>query len=163
MWHWIKWVNHASFSFEYLNKDTATSVRRNIKRLTALAKKHHRPVFNESDLCDFLGISPEAANKVNKNNSQDFVSSLYQYFTRKITTNGLIVWRVRSTSVQVTLFNNYDLETGDFKVDLPSTNDWEKSKVLCPTKKLNVIQSNRCQCCINIYWFSSNNHGIQNY
>ena len=118
----LKWVNHASFSFEYLNKDTATSVRRNIKRLTALAKKHHRPAFNESDLCDFLGISPEAANKVNKNNSQDFVSSLYQYFTRKITTNGLIVWRVRSTSVQVTLFNNYDLETGDFKVDLPSIN-----------------------------------------
>ena len=106
-----------------LNKDTTTSIRRNIKKLTVPAKKHHRPAFNEKDLCDFLGISPEEANKVAENTSQDFGSSLYQYFSREITANGLIAWRVRSPSIQVILLNNYDSETGDFKVNLPSRNE----------------------------------------
>ena len=90
-----------------LNKDTTTSMRRNIKKLTVPAKKHHRTAFNEKDLCDFLGISPEEANNVAGNTSQDFTSSLYQYLSREITANGLIAWRVRSTSIQVILLNNY--------------------------------------------------------
>ena len=106
-----------------LNKDTTTSIRRNIKKLTVPAKKHHRPAFNEKDVCDFLGISPEEANKVAKNTSQDFGSSLYQHFSREITANGLIAWRVRSPSIQVILLNNYDSDTGDFKVNLPPRNE----------------------------------------
>ena len=106
-----------------LNKDTTTSIRRNIKKLTVPAKKHHRTAFNEKDLCDFLGISPEEANNVAENTSQDFVSSLYQYFSREITANGLIVCRVRSPSIQVILLNNYVSEASDFKVNLPSRNE----------------------------------------
>ena len=118
-----------------LNKDTTTSIRRNIKKLTVPAKKHHRPAFNEKDLCDFLGISPEEANKVAENTSQDFGSSLYQYFSREITANGLIAWRVRSPSIQVILLNNYDSETGDFKVNLPSRNEWKFKSFLSSEEK----------------------------
>ena len=51
-------ITHASFLFGYFKQDTTTSIRRNIKKLTVPAKKHHRPAFNEKDLFDFLGISP---------------------------------------------------------------------------------------------------------
>ena len=34
-----------------------------------------------------------------------------------------IAWRVRSPSIQVILLNNYDSETGDFKVNVPSRNE----------------------------------------
>ena len=122
-----------------LNKDTTTSIRRNIKKLTVPAKKHHRPAFNEKDLCDFLGISPEEANKVAENTSQDFGSSLCQYFSREITVNSLIAWRVRSPSIQVILLNNYDSETGDFKVNLPSRNEWKlKSSLSSEEKKYSI-------------------------
>ena len=146
-----------------LNKDTTTSVRTNIKKLTVPAKKHHRPAFNEKGLCYFLGISPEEANKAAENIAQDFGSSLYQYFSREITANDLIAWRVRSPSIQVIMLNDYVSETGNFKVNLPSRNEWEKSKVPCLTKKLKVIQSNRRQCCINFYRISSDKRRIQNY
>ena len=66
-----------------MNKDTATSVRRNIKKLTVPAKKLHRPAFNESDLCDFLGISPEEANKVAETTSQDLVRLSINIFLEK--------------------------------------------------------------------------------
>ena len=93
-----------------------STIPHTIKKISVPTKKQCRPSFNENDICEFLGITPEEANSVAESTSQEFGTSLIDYYSREVRTNGLIAWRVRSASMQVILLNNYDSEKGDFKV-----------------------------------------------
>jgi len=84
-----------------------------------LTEKRPRLSIDVRTICENLGIDEVEANCLSKNvSSSHQQQSLYLYFVEKIFSVGCISWRVKNRSLQVILMNDYDSETGDFKVNI---------------------------------------------
>ena len=76
----------------------------------------NRPVIDKNLLCQSLGIDPQEVDELSKQLYSAEQQTLYLTFVEKLFANGCINWRWKSSSSQVILMNNYDAETGEFKV-----------------------------------------------
>ena len=82
-----------------------------------IVKKKPRQAVDVAKIYESLGVNEEEASKLCRNVSTVHErTSLYQYYVERLFNDGTLAWRVKSASVQVILMNDYDSETGNFKV-----------------------------------------------
>lgn len=86
------------------------------KRKRPNIPKSSRLVIDPNFLCDSLGVDANEVEELSKNLYNAESQQLYASFVEKIFSSGKINWRVKNSSTQVILMNNYDPETGEFKV-----------------------------------------------
>ena len=82
-----------------------------------IVKKKPRQAVDVAKIYESLGVNEEEAYNLCRNVSTLHErASLYQYYVERLFNDGTLAWRVKSASVQVLLMNDYDSETGNFKV-----------------------------------------------
>ena len=82
-----------------------------------IMKKKPRQAVDVAKIYESLGVNEEEASKLCRNISTVHEhASLYQYYVERLFSDGTLAWWVKSVSVQVLLMNDYDSETGNFKV-----------------------------------------------
>lgn len=86
------------------------------RRLTANTEKRSRPAIDMALLCESFGISENDAKKLSENLYLQNKRKLYPYFVEKLFSEGCINWRVKTEDYQVVVMNDYDSDTGEFKV-----------------------------------------------
>ena len=82
-----------------------------------IVKKKPRQAVDVAKIYESLGVNEEEASNLCRHVSTLHErASLYQYYVERLFNDGTLAWRVKSASVQVLLMNDYDSETGNFKV-----------------------------------------------
>ena len=82
-----------------------------------IVKKKPRQAVDVAKIYESLGVNEEEASKLCRSVSTVHeCTSLYRYYVERLFNDATLAWRVKSASVQVILMNDYDSETGNFKV-----------------------------------------------
>ena len=86
------------------------------KKRKVVKEKQHQAV-DVAEIYESLDVNEEEASKLCRNVSTLHERAfLYQYYVERLFNDGTLAWQVKSASLQVLLMNDYDSETGNFKV-----------------------------------------------
>ncbi|XP_066914930.1 uncharacterized protein [Clytia hemisphaerica] len=99
----------------YVQIDNSSGERPRKRRKCNVQKA--RPVIDKNLLCQSLGVDPQEVDELSKQLYSAEQQTLYLTFVEKLFANGCINWRLKNSSSQVILMNNYDAETGEFKLE----------------------------------------------
>ena len=82
-----------------------------------IAKKNSRPKIDINQVCENLGVDQDEAFALSQNVSTVHEDrTLYQHYVERLFSGGTLAWRVKKPAIQVVIMNDYDSETGEFKV-----------------------------------------------
>ena len=86
-----------------------------------LAEKRARKPLDIGLICQSFGVTQEEAVVLSQNLSRDLTKTkddglLYRYYAEKLLTVGCMNWRVKTETFQSVVMNDYDSDSGEFKV-----------------------------------------------